>query len=338
MSEEHFIVVGNGPAGHRAAATLRLEAPAARITLISKEPYGCYRPHLLPQWIAGRLEEEALFVCPVEEYKKMAVKFRSGQKVVSLNPGKRELILDHKEVLRCSGLILAVGGKPRIPEPLLIFKDVFFTLKTLEEATVWKEQIPQVDSVLIMGGDLTSLAVAKALLSLGKKIYFMINEEAFWPLRWSLSLFEEMAYRLRQKGVEVLADQRLEGITRKGDRDYEVQVGGEILRVGMIGAFFGLRPDVGFLAGSGLKLDHGILVDEYLNTGFRGVYATGDCAQIYHPSLRDYWVSIGHDNAVELGRTAALNLVGNTVKAETTGKCVFEVEGIRVNSSWWTEF
>jgi nitrite reductase (NADH) large subunit len=338
MSEEHFIVVGNGPAGHSAAVTLRLEAPAARITLIGREPHGCYRPHLFPKWIAGNLEEQSLYVCPLEEYKKMAIKFRSGQKVVALNPRKRELILDHKEVLLCSGLILAVGGKPRIPEPLLIFKDIFFTLKTLDEARVWKEQIPHVESVLILGGDLTSLAVTKALLSLGKKVYFMIDEEAFRPLRWSLSLFEEMSHRLRQKGVEVLADQRLKAITQKGDRDYEVQVDSQSLRVNMIGAFFGLSPDVGFLAGSGLKLDRGILVNEYLNTGFNGVYATGDCAQIYHPALRDYWVSIGHDNAVELGRTAALNLVGNAVKAETTGKCVFEVEGIRVNSSWWTEF
>jgi NADPH-dependent 2,4-dienoyl-CoA reductase/sulfur reductase-like enzyme len=338
MPEEHFIVVGNGPAGHRAAVTLRLEAPAARITLISREPHGCYRPHLLPKWIAGNLDEQSLYVCPLEEYKRMAIKFRSGQKVVALNPGKRELILDHKEVLRCSGLILAVGGKPRVPEPFLIFKNIFFTLKTLEEARVWKEEIPHVESVLILGGDLTSLAVTKALLSLGKRVYFMINEEAFWPLRWSLSLFEEMSHRLREKGVEVLADQRLKAIARKGDRDYEVRVDGQSLRVSMIGAFFGLRPDVGFLAGSGLKLDRGILVDEYLNTGFNGVYATGDCAQVYHPALRDYWVSIGHDNAVELGRTAALNLVGNAVRAETTGKCVFEVEGIRVNSSWWTEF
>jgi 3-phenylpropionate/trans-cinnamate dioxygenase ferredoxin reductase component len=338
MSEEHFIVIGNGPAGHHAAVMLRLEAPGARITLISKEPHGCYRPHLLPKWIAGSLKEEALYVCPVEEYKKMAIKFRSGQRVVALNPGPKELILDHKEVLRFSGLIIAVGGKPRIPEPLLIFKDVLFTLKTLENARVWREQIPQVESVLIMGGDLTSLAVTKALLSLGKKVFFMVNEEAFWPLRRSLPLFEEMSHRLRQKGVEVLADQRLKGITRKGDRDYEVQVGRQTARVGMIGAFFGLTPDVRFLAGSGLKLDRGVLVDEYLNTGFKGVYATGDCAQIYHPELRDYWVSIGHDNAVELGRTAALNLVGNSVKAETRGKCVFEVQGIRVNSSWWTEF
>jgi len=338
MSEEHFIVIGNGPAGHHAAVTLRLEAPAARITLISKEPHGCYRPHLLPKWISGDIKEEALYVSPVEEYKKMAIKLRCGQKAVALNPGRRELILDHKEVLRFSGLILAVGGKPRIPEPLLTFRDVLFTLKTLEDARVWREEVPKADSVLMMGGDLTSLAVTKALLSLGKKVYFTVNEEAFWPLRWSLSLFEEMSHRLRQKGVEVLADQRLKGITRKGDHDYEVQVGRQAVRVGMIGAFFGLTPDVRFLAGSGLRLDRGILVDEYLNTGISGVYATGDCAQIYHPALRDYWVSVGHDNAVELGRTAALNLVGNTVKAEAAGKCIFEMQGIKVNTSWWTEF
>ena len=124
-------------------------------------------------------------MCPVEEYKNMAIKLRSGQKVVALNPGQKELILDHKEVLRFSGLIIAVGGKPRIPEPLLIFKDVLFTLKTLEDARVWKEEVARVDSVLMMGGDLTSLAVTKALLGLGKKVYFMVNEEAFWPLRWS---------------------------------------------------------------------------------------------------------------------------------------------------------
>ena len=97
MSEEHFIVIGNGPAGHHAAVTLRLEAPGARITLISKEPHGCYRPHLLPKWIAGSIKEEALYVCPAEEYKNMAIKLRSGQKVVALNPGQKELILDHKE-------------------------------------------------------------------------------------------------------------------------------------------------------------------------------------------------------------------------------------------------
>jgi len=48
MSDEHFIVIGNGPAGHHAAVTLRLEAPGARITLISKEPHGVTGPISCP--------------------------------------------------------------------------------------------------------------------------------------------------------------------------------------------------------------------------------------------------------------------------------------------------
>jgi len=118
----------------------------------------------------------------------------------------------------------------------------------------------------------------------------------------------------------------------------EAQVGDETIRVGLIGAFFGLVPDIGFAARSGFKIDRGILVDEYLNTGVEGIFATGDCAQVYHPELRDYWVSIGHDNAVSLGRIAARNLVGEKVQVEISKESIYDVQGVKVNTSWWTEF
>ena len=79
-------------------------------------------------------------------------------------------------------------------------------------------------------------------------------------------------------------------------------------------------------------------MDEYLKTRFDGVYAAGDCAQVYHPGLRDYWVSIGYSNAENLGRVAALNLVGGKVEARAASESIFHVEGIVVNTSWWSEF
>ena len=72
-------------------------------------------------------------------------------------------------------------------------------------------------------------------------------------------------------------------------------------------------------------------MDEYLNAGFEGIYATGDCAQVYHPELGDYWVSIGHDNAVNLGRLAAMNLVGGKIPAEVGKERLFDIQGIKVN-------
>ena len=127
-------------------------------------------------------------------------------------------------------------------------------------------------------------------------------------------------------------------MARLPENAIRVQFSDQTIQVGMIGAFFGLAPHVGFLARSGLPLDRGILVDEYLNTGYEGIYATGDCAQVYHKEIRDYWVSIGHENAVNLGRLAATNLVGGRVKAEVAKETILDVQGVKVNTSWWWEF
>lgn len=167
----------------------------------------------------------------------------------------------------------------------------------------------------------------------------MFDEGAFWPLRGHRRLFAEAAESLARKGVEVLEGNRIKGIARLDSHRYEVRINGRKLEVGLVGAFFGLVPDVGFLARSGLTLDRGILVDEYLRAGVQGVYATGDCAQIYHPEINDYWVSIGHQNAVNLGRIAAINLAGGSrVQADIARESIFDVDGIRVNTSWWLEY
>jgi NADPH-dependent 2,4-dienoyl-CoA reductase/sulfur reductase-like enzyme len=213
-----------------------------------------------------------------------------------------------------------------------------FTLKTIEDARVWIKKLSHVASILMIGGDLTSFALTKALLHLQKKIFFLLDEDAFWPLRSNESLLDEVSQKLAERDVEVLRCKRLKSMARVSDHLYQVQVDDQKIEVGMIGAFFGLVPDIRFLARSGLTIDRGILVDEYLNAGFEGVYATGDCAQIYHPQIRDYWISIGHENAVALGRTAALNLVGGKVRADVDMESIYDVKGIKVNTSWWAEF
>ncbi len=60
-----------------------------------------------------------------------------------------------------------------------------------------------------------------------------------------------------------------------------------------------------FLLGTGLDIDRGLLVNEYLQTNLPDIYAAGDCAQVYNPALRNYWVSIGWPNAEKLGEVAA---------------------------------
>jgi len=338
VGERHLVVVGNGPAGRQAAHTLREVAPDDRISLVSRARVSSYSPHRLPDFIAGKLREEELFLCPFEAYAEEGIKVRSCQEAVAVDLRKQHLILGHKEVVPYDGLIIAVGGVPRLPAGLEPFHDFIFTLKTLEDAKVWIDKLQEADRVLLIGGDLTSFAVVRALLHLGKEVSFILNDDAFWPLRPEAERFGRVAAMLTDRGVDVLPHRNVESVSRLADGSFEARLDGGRIVADMIGAFFGLVPDVGFLKESGMRIDRGILVDEYLCTGFREVYAAGDCAQIYHPALRDYWVSVGHDNARLLGRIAALNLVRGEEKKKAQPESMFTVQGIRVNTSWWEDY
>ena len=338
MSVKRFVIIGNGPAANHAAEALREKSAESRITIFSKDPFRSYRAHLLPDFIAGLITEEDLYSRSYAHYNEMGVTLRLGQRVVSVDFPKRNVILDHKEVVPFDGLIIATGGKPRIPEQFQLFQDIMLTLKTPLDARMWVQKLRNVESVLIIGGDLTSMSLTRALLRLGKRVKFILNEDAFWPVPLNEEIYQAVTGTLEQRGVEIVHCRRIRRITQLEEHLLEVETDREILEIGALGAFFGLVPDVGFLARSGLDIDRGILVDEFLKTRFANVYAAGDCAQVYHPALRDYWVSIGHENATALGRIAALNLAGSHLEAKVEAENILEVGGVRVNTSWWTEF
>jgi NADPH-dependent 2,4-dienoyl-CoA reductase/sulfur reductase-like enzyme len=337
MSAPKFIIIGNGPAGLEAAITLKEKAPDARLTIISRDPHESYRPKLLPDYIAGQIDRSALMARPFSWYDQIGARLRVGQTAVRLDLHAREVLLDHHERLAFDGLILAVGGQPRIPEPYWVFRDLMLPLKTMADADQWIDRLKDVDDVLIVGGDLTGFAVVRALLALNKKVRFVFGEEALWPTRPTPEIFRQAADRLIRRGVEVVPG-KLRRIVRETDGALAVTTTEAQTSAGLVGAFFGLAPDVAFLAESGLAIERGVLVDEHLYAGFPGVYAAGDCAQVYHPQIRDYWVSIGYENARALGRIAALNLAGGLERVNVAAESIFDDDGIRVNTSWWMEF
>jgi NAD(P)H-nitrite reductase large subunit len=338
MAQDHCVIIGNGTAGNEAALRLRDNSPDVRITVIGQELVGSYSPHLLPDFIAGTLPEDDLYVFPKAFYKERDVKLRLGQRVVSVDFDKKELTLEHKEVISFSGLIIACGGAPRIPEPLAQFADHMLTLKTVADAKKWVEKLAHTDRVLLAGGDLTSLSLTRTLLAMGKSIDFILCEDSFWPVRLTPEVRAVVAGKLTEKGVNVLDCAKIRRVTAVGEHRLEVETDVRTFQVGVLGAFYGLVPDVKFLAKTGLGIERGILVDEYLKTRFDRVYAAGDCAQIYNPAIRDYWVSIGYRNARNLGRIAALNLLGGMNRADVAPESIFQVDEIKINTSWWTEF
>jgi NAD(P)H-nitrite reductase large subunit len=85
---------------------------------------------------------------------------------------------------------------------------------------------------------------------------------------------------------------------------------GEVLKADLVISATGVKPNIGFLADSGVRCLVGVLTDEHLQTNVSGIYAAGDCAEAFDMVSGRTIVSAIQPNAAEQARVAALNMVG----------------------------
>jgi NAD(P)H-nitrite reductase large subunit len=85
---------------------------------------------------------------------------------------------------------------------------------------------------------------------------------------------------------------------------------GEVLPADVYLSAVGVKPGIDFLAGSGIAIQAGIVVDERMRTNLPGVYAAGDVAEANDCLYGKPLVNAIQPNAVEQARIAAINMAG----------------------------
>lgn len=336
-SQDHYVIIGNGPAGNHAALTLRENDRDARITIISDENIGFYSKPKLVRFLSGSADEKSLLLKAPADYRDKNIRLRLGQTVEQLDPAGRALFMKHKEAVHYTKLVIAAGSKARVLPSMGSFADCLQFVTSFNEVMDIRDRIRNSNDFFIFGGDLVGFKFLKMLAKLGKTSTLLIYPNAFWPFNLSDEMLETILKNLEPTGAEILTGDDIASITPDTGR-YRVHTKKGVDReVDMVFSFNGLIPNVDFARGCGLDIDRGILVDEHMHTSMDHIYACGSCAQVYNPSLTTYTTSIGWPNAVTQGEVAALNLLGDTRVIETVGRKYFDLEGVKIKTTWWED-
>jgi len=334
---DHYVIIGNGPAGNHAAKTLREKDKKAKITIISDECIPYYYKHKLTGFIANDITREKLMVNSLEFYKKNDIRTRLGQLVEQIDPGSKQLLLQHKEKINYTQLIIASGSCARVLPSMSRYAKHLKFITSYTDVVEYKEEIQNAKEFFIFGGDLVGFKFLKMLKSMGKTASILIYPNAFWPYNLTDDMLEKITTSLSKANADIIVKDDIADIThQEGSYRVKTQKGIEKI-VDMVFSFNGLTPNIEFAKGSGLDIDHGILVNEYLRTNIEGIYACGSCAQIYNPTVKSYTTSIGWPNAVVQGEVAALNFLGDHKVIEDVGRKYFDLEGVKIKTSWWED-
>jgi NADPH-dependent 2,4-dienoyl-CoA reductase/sulfur reductase-like enzyme len=152
----------------------------------------------------------------------------------------------------------------------------------------------------------------------GKKVVLAFPGDGIGSRLFPADLSRFLNDFYRQKGVEVLTDERVTGWEkRRGKpvlktRNRQTEGEREIVADAVV-AGIGIEPNVELAQAAGLEVDNGIRVDCGLRTSHPDIFAAGDVANFYSPSL-DQRLRVEHeDNANTMGSLAGQAMAGRTV-------------------------
>lgn len=308
---ERIVIIGGGAAGFAAAEKLRREGYAGSLTLLSADDAAPYdRPNLSKDYLAGTAPEEWIPLRPEGFYAENGIDLRLGTTVAGIDPAGRRVLLAGGEELPFDRLLLATGAEPVRPPIPGVEGPQVRTLRSLRDSRALIEAVKAAQHAVVIGAGFIGLEVAAALRARGLVVHVVAPERL--PLERVLGPeLGELVRRLHEEQGVVF---HLEEGVAKIEPGRVWLKGGGSLDAELVVLGTGVRPRTELAERAGLAVEHGVLVDEYLETGVPGIFAAGDVARWPDPHTGEririeHWVV-----AERQGQTAALNMLGRRAR------------------------
>jgi NADPH-dependent 2,4-dienoyl-CoA reductase/sulfur reductase-like enzyme len=305
---EH-VVIGAGPAGVRAAETLREHDPGASVTLVSGEPGPPYARMAIPYILSGRIGEDgALQRRDPQHFAGRSIRYLNNRAVrVQAGSDGGTVDLDDGSRLQYDRLLVATGSSPTRPQVPGIDLEGVATCWTLADARVIAPRLGPGARVVMVGAGFVAGVCMKSLVERGVKLTVIAGRSGQILRSMMTPAGSRLLQRwLEQFGVDVVTHapiERIEPGPRLVTRERPFDADLVILATGV-------HPNIAFLEGTDVHVDRGILVDDRMRTTVPRIYAAGDVAQGRDFSTGEWVVHALQPTATEHGRVAALNMAG----------------------------
>jgi 3-phenylpropionate/trans-cinnamate dioxygenase ferredoxin reductase subunit len=304
------VIVGASKAGATAAITLR-EAGADAITVIGKEPEPPYeRPPLSKAYLRGEVTFDTALVRPASFYAEHGIATMFDARAVRVDPAQRFVELSGGRRVPYDNLLVATGGhnRPlRLPGAEL---QGIYGLRTVRDANRIREAMGAGHRAVVVGMGFIGSEVAASLRQTGLDVVAIDPRKTPLFRVFGEAVGRTIANLHQVHGVDMVFEDTVAAF--EGDTHVRRVVTRKGLRIecDFVVAGIGIEPEVDWLSGSGVEIDNGVVVDQYLRTNIDGIFAAGDVANHYHP-LFDRHIRLEHwQNAVRQGAAAAQNMLG----------------------------
>jgi NADPH-dependent 2,4-dienoyl-CoA reductase/sulfur reductase-like enzyme len=305
MPHYTYLIVGGGMTADAAVRGIRELDLTGSVGIISAETHPPYnRPPLSKGlWKGGTVEK--IWRGTAE----LGAQLHLGHSGRTLDLGAKSVTDDAGAVYTFDTLLLATGGTPRhLPSGA----DGVIYYRTYDDYEKLREMAGKWNRFAVIGGGFIGSEVAAALAMNQKDVVMLFPEDGIGARQFPSSLARFLNDYYRKHGVEVRNGEAVAGL-QAASAGAVIETGsGHLFEADGVIAGLGILPNIGLAQAAGLRVQNGIVVDEYLRTSHPAVYAAGDVAVFPNPALGQHLRVEHEDNANTMGRRAGRNMAGET--------------------------
>ncbi len=323
----NIVIAGFGVTGATAAEIARKQDPKAQITIFSKEKDLFYYRPRLPEVVSGDVEPEKIYAHPPQWYAERNIELRMGESLA-------EVYLDDKVIRGSTGsrqyydrLLLAMGAesnRPSLPGSEL---EGIFAIRCLRDAWALNLAANGKKKAVLVGGGLLGLELGAALASHGIEVTVLERGDRLLPRQTTPKSAEILISQLTPKGLKF--ELGMEVGRFEGTREVETVLlkDGRELPADLVLISAGITPNVNLALSLGIETDRAILVNEFMETSQKDIFAAGDCAQ-FPEAMGGLWTTSREQALVAGHNLAARKAEERKAYVPAPPNCTLKVAGI----------
>lgn len=273
------VIIGGGAAGASCAARLRRLNENCEILILEKTNEISIANCGLPYYVSGVINErEKILVSSVEKFKNwFNIDVKLNTEVVSIDRENKTVLTQNGENISYDKLVLAQGASPIVPNFEGMDSSKVFSVRNLSDADKIKDYIKNNNSkkAVVIGGGFIGVEMTENLCEMGLETTLVeLAEQILAPVDSEVATFAQNT--MKENGIELILS---DGVKEFRENTIILNSGKEIAFDIVIMAI-GVKPETKLAKDSGLEVQRGIIVNEFMQTSDSNIYAAGDSVEI----------------------------------------------------------
>lgn len=284
------LIVGGVAGGAGTAARLRRMDENAEIIMFEKGPYISFANCGLPYYIGGTIvdRDELLLQTPESFKGRFNVEVRVNNEVMSINKEEKYIeVTNHVEGTTYKEsydtLVLSPGSTPLKPPIKGIDSPNIFSLWNVPDVDKIKNFVQEnnLKTATVIGGGFIGLEMAENLHDLGMKVAIAeMAPQVMMPVDYDLA--QILHSHIIEKEVELHLNNGVKSFEYSDGVTEVVLNDGTAIKSDIVLLAIGIRPNGELAKSAGLTTNQrgGIVVDKYLRTSDKDIFALGDVIEV----------------------------------------------------------